>query len=340
MKTASPKNIWIVSEESPGHLSQSVGLAKALSERTPVTSHTITGRLTVRGWIRPLIRFYMGKNARPLPPALLKKSVKFDIQQPQQSPDLIISSGGKSIVPAKYLSQKHHCPYLFIGEHKPYPQHWLDLQVSHKESTSSRNCIIVELIPTPVNASMINSIARPSSKNWAMILGGSSRSHPYQEADWIALAKNMNTLAQLHGIKWMLSTSRRTGADVEHILQKHINPTAIQDAIWWSQKPRRELYTFMAHSSFLFVSQDSVTMVTEAVSAGRPVIALRPQNHHFDSNCFLAHYFNRLLKNKRVTGLETSQLATFTPKSSNFSLLTEDPMKKLAHQVLEKLEWD
>ena len=46
---------------------------------------------------------------------------------------------------------------------------------------------------------------------WTMQIGGDGAGAQYQEQDWIQLAKQMNLLARQHRIKWLLSTSRRTG---------------------------------------------------------------------------------------------------------------------------------
>ena len=57
------------------------------------------------------------------------------------------------------------------------------------------------------------------------------------------------------------------------------------------------------------VTQDSVTLVTEAVGSARPVFLLRPAAVQFPADSFLRGYFARLEPRGWVRRLEMSKLA-------------------------------
>lgn len=334
------KTVWIVSEGSPGHVSQSIGLVEAMKAHVPLKPVQVFGRMTARGWRRPLIRAFMGKKGRALPPWLLPEVAKVEIPQDASAPDLVVSCGGKSVVPARTWAYKFGVPYVFIGLRRPYPADWFHSVITHvPEESGEENAIAVELIPTPVTPALIAAQGSVEIGTWCMAIGGSSPSCFFEEQDWSTLAEGMNALARRENIRWLLTTSRRTGVAAERILKKRLNPLALKDAIWWSEEPRRELYQFMARSEVIFVTQDSVTMLTEAVSAGRPVVAVRPDGLRASDDSFKEAYFARLEKQGRIVRLELGQLLLFSLRNVTYDLLVCGPMDVAVDELLRRLHW-
>ena len=333
------KTIWIVSEGSPGHVSQSIGLACALDILVPLQTITITGRATLRGWVRPIIRWLMGPHGRPLNDFLLHRIADIKIPSDAPLPDLIVSSGGKSVFVGKTLAERYKVPYIFIGERKPYPASWFHTVISPVPKEACDNSIEIELIPTPVTPDLIAQKGTTEKGLWCMIIGGTSRSRRFSERDWINLAKGMNSLAQQHNIRWLLTTSRRTGKEVEALLRQIINPETIVDAIWWAEEPRRELYKFMAEAELLVVTQDSITMVTEAVSSGKPVIALQPQKIVATSDNFSVTYFDRLEKNNRIVQTRCQDLSSISVDLGQFRSTEGSLSSDVSKQLLNRLAW-
>lgn len=329
------KTVWIVSEGSPGHVSQSVGLVNALKAHCDLDVVEVTGRLCVRGWVRPILRFLMGKSGRPLPKFLLDRTHQLNVPCDAPAPDLIVSSGGKSVLAARTWAQKFKVPYVFIGERKPYPASWFHTIISPAINESCENSIDVELIPTPVTPQFIAEKGQVEKDTWCMIIGGVSRSHHFVDKDWIAIAEGMNALADRENIRWLITTSRRTGAEAEGLLKQHLKSDVLKDAIWWAEEPRKELYSFMARSELLFVTQDSVTMVTEAVSSGKPVVVVFPETCPIPEDSFMNAYFDRLERNRRLVRLRAESLAAFEFKGEDFSL-QEGPVFEQVSEAIAK----
>jgi mitochondrial fission protein ELM1 len=337
LKRPEVKTIWIVSEGSPGHISQSEGLVAALSEKVPVQEITVRGRATVRGWLRPLIRWTMGPKGRPLPGWLLSRIADVQVPADAAAPDLIVSSGGKSVFAARTFARRYDVPYVFIGERKPYPAEWFHTIISPVPGESCANSMDVELIPTPVSPQMIAKKGAVEPGTWCMIIGGASRSHRFCEKDWVNLAAGMNALAQREGIRWLLTTSRRTGAAAEAVLKKRLNPAVLKDAIWWADAPRKELYSFMARAEVLFVTQDSVTMVTEAVSAGKPVAAVFPEKTAIPADSFMNSYLDRLQANGRLLRFSSSDMKKQDAAFDRLNLLASGGVERIAEKLLKRL---
>jgi len=83
----------------------------------------------------------------------------------------------------------------------------------HKEAA---NDLRMDVIPTKITPEIVHQAAadwenRPTGRLWTMLIGGRSRSHDFQNADWEKLAEGMTALAETEGIRWLVTTSRRTG---------------------------------------------------------------------------------------------------------------------------------
>lgn len=332
------KTAWIVSEGSPGHISQSVGLAEALSAIVPMQTVIVKGRAKIRGWLRPFVRKMMGPTGeQPLSENVLRWVADVEIPANSPAPDLIISSGGKSVFAAKTLAGRYGVPYVFIGERKPFPAEWFHTVISPVPGEASANSIDVELIPTPVTPQMIAQKGTVQKGVWCMIIGGASRSHRFCKKDWIELAEGMNVLAAREKIRWLLTTSRRTGSKAEAVLKERLNPGFIEDAIWWAEKPRKELYAFMARSEVLFVTQDSVTMVTEAVSSGKPVVVVYPARIVFPKDSFLPAYYGRLEEKRRIMRKEFRHITELSVRSFDFDCLTRPVLADISPLVWQRI---
>lgn len=332
------KTVWIVSEGSPGHVSQSVGLAEGLSVLEPIQTVMVKGRAKVRGWLRPLVRHLMGPTGRPLSDSLMRRVAEVEIPEESPVPDLVISSGGKSVFAARTLAGRYDVPYIYIGERKPFPAEWFHTVVSPVPRESSANSIDVELIPTPVTPELIAQKGEVVPGLWCMVIGGTSRSHRFAEQDWLKLAEGMNALAERENIRWLLTTSRRTGAEAEAVIKGHLAADCLEDAIWWAEQPRKELYTFMARSEVLFVTQDSVTMVSEAVSAGKPVVVVAPEKIIFSGVNFLPDYYHRLEANRRIVRVGVSNLKQIAAADCiRLNLMEGSMFMQLADQIWKRL---
>jgi mitochondrial fission protein ELM1 len=333
------RTVWIVSEGTPGHVSQSIGLVAAMETRVPLKSFQVGGRLSARGWRRSMIRLAMGQSGRALPAWLLHKVAKVEIPDGTPSPDLIVSCGGKSVVAARSWACKLGVPYIFIGLQRTYPAKWFHIIISPIKREADENTIEAEVIPTAVTPEMIAALGPAEKGTWCMAIGGASASHPFNAQDWRTVAKSMNALAERENIRWLLTTSRRTGSTAEAILRKHLDVAVLKDAIWWSEKPRRELYKFMAQSELLFVTQDSVTMVTEAVSSGKPVVAVRPQVAKPSDDGLKEVYFERLEQAGRMVVCDSAELSSFSPKDVAYNSLTPGALDEPVEELLRRLHW-
>lgn len=295
------RSVWIVDEGSPGHFAQSSSVADALKARIPgLDVRTVRGMRRLRGMSRGLARLIMGPRGARVPDRLRARIMAgTEIPDgPSAGPDLILASGGSGVFCARCLANDRGVPLAFIGERKPYPPGWFHSVFTPSLVETAPCDVPIDLIPVPVTPAKVadaaNSYARPDGPLCAMLIGGRSRSHRYTSEDWTILATAMNAFAEREGIRWLVTTSRRTGASTEATLKGAMDPAKVGDAIWWSERPRKDLHAMLGASEIVFVTQDSMTMVTESVSAGRPTVVLSPQSTVSQTGNFLFDYMTRL----------------------------------------------
>ena len=82
----------------------------------------------------------------------------------------------------------------------------------------------------------------------------------------------MNELAARHGVRWLISTSRRTGRAAEDALFAALAPHNVAYAVWWSRREERILGDLMGAAERLFVTVDSMSMISECIAAAKPLI--------------------------------------------------------------------
>ncbi|MEO5917662.1 MAG: ELM1/GtrOC1 family putative glycosyltransferase [Luteolibacter sp.] len=335
--------VWIISEGSPGHVSQSEGLVAALAQQVKLEPHIIQTSPRFGGIIRSIVRLWMGRAGQPLSDGFLKSCL--GCRPPTGvMPNLIVTSGGKAVFTARSLAVKHGAPLVFLGERKPYPARWFHTVFTPSPFETDVTDVPLEMIPTGITPAKANAAAsawreRPNGCLWAMIIGGASASHEYTDADWKLLALKMNTLAEAQDIRWLVSTSRRTGARAETILREHLVPKTIARAVWWAEKPEKLMAEFLGSATWVCVTQDSVTMVTEAVASGRPVLVTMPAKTEIKPTSFLHGYYNRLEKASRIVRVPIAVLGSFHPGDTRLLPRSRPINCELAATLLSRLHW-
>lgn len=241
--------IYIISDEKKGHLSQTRGLAEALLERAmqkaPNAPHSIHEVSIVgKNWFSRL--FYKGK----------------DLDMPR--PDLILCAGHSTHLAAISLSRHLRCPRIVCM--KPsLPTGMFDLCIIPRHDIPEGKQPAENVFLTNGAINTIKPRPNEPKKDTLILIGG-----PSKEFDWDAetVINQLSTIVRHSTNNIVLTTSRRTPKDfvqdvtatcpsirVEPVDQT--GPTWVQD--------------HLACAREVWVTQDSVSMVYEALSSGAPV---------------------------------------------------------------------
>ncbi|MFV3127755.1 mitochondrial fission ELM1 family protein [Niveispirillum sp. KHB5.9] len=102
----------------------------------------------------------------------------------------------------------------------------------------------------------------------SVMIGGSNRFCKLTPAMMADVADQLAVLVRDQGVGMMITTSRRTGAENEAILKDRL--AGLPVFIWDGMGPN-PYFAMLALADTLIVTSDSVAMVSEAASTGKPV---------------------------------------------------------------------
>ena len=111
---------------------------------------------------------------------------------------------------------------------------------------------------------------------WAVLVGGAGAGYRYDSGDWQALARVLTEQAERRGLRWLIATSPRTGRAAQRLLRDMLPEASLAATSWHGEGGEDDVPDFLAAAERVLVTEDSMTMLAEAVSACKPVYALRP----------------------------------------------------------------
>lgn len=210
------------------------------------------------------------------PCALTKDSTK--LQAPW--PDLVIASGRKAIAASLWIKkQSKNRTKLVIVQSPIIKDNRFDLVIApYHDQYHAPNALPItgalSLITADVLAqaridwqSRLEALPAP---RLAVLIGGNSRKHTFTMDIAKNLVSQLRTLNQTYSL--MITASRRTPPDIQDYLRKSLHsPTCF----FWDGTGDNPYRGFLAWADALLVTEDSVSMVSEAVSTGKPVHILK-----------------------------------------------------------------
>ena len=241
--------IYIISDGKKGHLSQTRGLAQALQKRLAElrpasTTNCYEVDISSMGFFAKLM--YTGKGL------------------PYPKPDLILCAGHSTHIAALRLA--HHCRCLCMACMKPslplrlfdlciIPRHDFPQKAPHSGRILLTNGAPNAIVPQPDR----------EKKETLLLIGGPSKEFGWDE-DYILT--QLTTITRYNTGQMTLTTSRRTPKDFVQALISacpsiRIEPVETTGSTWVADH--------LACAKEVWVTQDSVSMVYEALSSGAPV---------------------------------------------------------------------
>jgi hypothetical protein len=235
----SPTVVWAFTDGKAGHENQTRGLLRALAQRFPLDTR----------WIRvpaysSVLTSLMTRRFLPgagLPP-----------------PTLLIGAGHRTHLPL--LAARRAFGGRAVVLMKPtLPRVWFDLCViPEHDGVSGANVVVTR--------GALNAVESGSKRagTGLILVGGPSRHHGWAEREFTAQIEAI--VARSADIRWTLTTSRRTPpgttARLQELKAANLTVVPVRDTGpgWLPEQ--------LAGASHAWVSEDSVSMVYEALTAG------------------------------------------------------------------------
>lgn len=342
--SVAPLRVWVLSDNQPGHYNQSRGIVAALTRRQPVEVHWLTVSLRV-GLARNPMRWMLNHLSRP--PSTRWLSCFYTLPDLLQTPcDLVVSAGGKTSFANAWLAQRLGVRNVFAGSlRRLSPELFTVVLTLEPLTPPASSNLVVDLPPSVIDVSQLAQQAQSlraahhleGQTVWTLMLGGNGAGYRYGEPDWRQLAQLLNRFGEACGVRWLLLSSRRTGVAAERLIERAVNRDYVAAMYWYREGEASWIEACLGAADKVFVTEDSMTMLTEAIYSQRPVVSLRPTA--VAATLRYAGMLERFASNGWICRFAIEDLAAGrqTLSDAHCHVLTTQPLQLLSAQLAERL---
>ncbi|MFZ4807221.1 MAG: ELM1/GtrOC1 family putative glycosyltransferase [Hyphomicrobiaceae bacterium] len=275
-----PLRILIVSDGRPGHFNLSEGIAAALGRKR----QTVMARLAVRRGRWPG-RAAAWITRSGLPPRLVLQLIYGIGAETVPAADVVVSAGAETMPASIAIARLRSIPNLHYGSLRQFRAKDFALVLTSYAGNAGRPRHAFAAKPAPFDPDTFGPPADP--RRWpaglpptiGLAIGGDAAGCRFETADWDALVTLISGTATRHGVRWIVSNSRRTAPALSDRLAtlagEPESPIAQFVDVRDPAAPR--LWQVFGTADAILVTADSSSMVSEGVFARRPVIALTPE---------------------------------------------------------------
>lgn len=263
--------IWILADNRPGTVSQSIGLAEEIGFEYKVINLSY-------GFFSFLPNCFLSKSLFRLTKENRKK-----FQNLNYLPSIVISAGRRSAPISLFLKKKSQGNSKIIQIMNPN----LDLAKfdfvilpKHDEVDESKYSNVITTIGalTKVNDKIIASECEKFSsrfqnihkKKIALLIGGSSNKTTFTAASAAKLAKISSEIANELDATLLILTSRRTGNELTESIKSNLD-CDFRFFDWKDSQNENPYLAILGYADFFIITGDSVSMISECCSSGKPV---------------------------------------------------------------------
>ncbi len=338
-----PLKIIFLADTRPGHYHLAQGVIAAIARLRPVE---VTRVEVKRKWIVPTRWLRARLSAKTFhPPRMLRMAYRIDAETLPKA-DLVVSAGGETHMPNLCVTQLLGVPNIFCGSllRGLGPENF-SLIISSYERDAESDRHLVTLKPSAIDPDALGRPAtvprygpdkRPAIAG--LLVGGNAGTFRFKRADWERLLAFMAAVSKAWGTRWLVSTSRRTPDSVaDRIAELAKDESVIARFIDFRTAGPGTLPEVFGKAEVIVCTEDSSSMISEAVSARLPVVGVSPEAHHFTED--EREYRNFLMKNGWCRVLPIAELTpdTFAAALAEVEPLQENPLDALAAKLKRRL---
>ena len=273
-----------LSEGVAGHDGQVFGVIKTLRDAGyDVSTKTVSVRWKIH-FLRGLLRLLSRKLSKS-PNFIARKLILFCYKFASVNEVDVIISGGANLAPLNLAISK---TLKVKNIHLSTPRDWKISDFSayitmSKVSTSPSN-LVPEIVPNQFDPKTCKDLGTKfiyekgieGIKFSLLVLGGDGIGYTYTKKEWIEILDNFSSYCESKESSPLFITSRRTPKEIEDLI-KHRHDVSMS-VLFHSEKERGKFDHLLYIADDIFVTEDSSTMISEAVSSGKKVASIFPQN--------------------------------------------------------------
>lgn len=321
--------------------------------------HTIHTIHTIQAQPRPLWRALALRLCRGRAYAWVRAGYR--LQLPATPPDLLISFGGRVVPLNAALARLYRCPNILIGNRYGLPAPLFTVLVNARGEGLPNQVVSA----VPFSASPAASLAAvehpqpdqlaaqypaqhsdgPQSQSqsqsqplWLLLIGGDGSGYGYTPQDWQLLLQGLVTLAARWGIRWLVSTSRRTPPALEVLLDDAAVQASCAALVCFHRQPQ-SIRPLLLAARRIFVSEDSLSMLTEAVACDKPVTSLQPARMDSASTGVHQQTLARYRQLGLVTSVPLAQWSQWQPETAPPAAVYSDLLQPALLAISRHLGW-
>ena len=208
--------------------------------------------------------------------------------------DIIISAGA-SLAPLNLLLNRENFAKSIVIMKPPFPYaaRFFDLSIvpiHDAFSGHARKTIRTFIAPNLVNDVLLERSSRELGKKCALdstapkrisvFIGGDSKSYQFKHSEFEKWLHALKVFAEEQGFELLMTTSRRTSAPISDLVKREFSnhPACKLLVIANESNIENVTYGMLALSDIALVTEDSVSMISEAVSAEKKVVVMKLGN--------------------------------------------------------------
>lgn len=273
-----------LSEGVAGHDGQVLGVIKTLRDAGyDVLTKTVSVRWKIH-LLRGLLRLISRKLSK-YPNFISTKLILFCYKFSSVNEVDVIISGGANLAPLNLAISK---TLKVKNIHLSTPRDWKISDFSayitmSKVSTSPSN-LVPEIVPNQFDPKTCKDLGTKfiyekgieGIKFSLLVLGGDGIGYTYTKKEWIEILDNFSSYCEFKESSPLFITSRRTPKEIEDLIKHRYDVS--MSVLFHSEKARGKFDHLLYIADDIFVTEDSSTMISEAVSSGKKVASIFPQN--------------------------------------------------------------
>tara|TARA_B100000700_G_scaffold280577_1_gene330604 strand:+ start:4917 stop:5903 length:987 start_codon:yes stop_codon:yes gene_type:complete len=278
--------VWVLTDGKTGHENQSLGLAAALK-------------------VEPSVKFVAPKFPwSKLPPSLWLSPIRFADPDGDQLippwPEIVIAAGRQTVAPALAIKSASGGRTFCIQVQDPVSRrNQFDVIAAPRhDGISGENIVETAGALTGITQAVLDNASDRFSGTLATIpkplvavlIGGSNGRYRMTEQATIRLSEGLKRLSAEQKAGLAITTSRRTGKEIEALLRKVLTGAST----WiWNGEGENPYLGLLALADAIVVTADSVSMISEACSTGKPVYIAALEGGSVKLNRFHRHLSDR-----------------------------------------------
>lgn len=267
--------------DKPGHRHQAEGVARVIARARPARWSGI--EIGYRWWAHLSVRSVVVEAGIGSPAFWLRALYRIDVAKLAR-PDIVIGSGRPCVAAGILLARHFKAPFVYSGPAVGLSEaRFIDRLLTNVPSrangrnavhTPVPNLVDPDALPPPRPLRTVDDLRGATV---ALMLGGNSFAYKFTAADWTEIAGMVSATHQELGVRWWVSSSRRTGDNAADRFAALAAEGSVERFVDWRKAGSGSAADLFAADAIV-VTEDSISMMSEAVSARRPVVTIGPRH--------------------------------------------------------------